>query len=137
MSWLRRAQLVTEPERPAPTMLEVYQALVLPDLSGWWVYALGAATDRHIFYIGQSDHLLSRLRDHSYNYPDLWDPRQVFLVPCIGEPEACIRELALIDFYQPERNTLGTTEKLRARVAALNKPRGKHDRSLDRSQATG
>lgn len=134
MPWLRRAQ--PEPAaRPVPTMLEVYGARLLPDLSGWWVYALADRGDRHVFYVGQSDHLLSRLRDHGYTFKDQYDPRQVYLIPCLGEPEACIRELALIDWYQPERNTLGTTEKLRARVAGLNKPAGRLSRSLDQSKA--
>lgn len=126
-----------EPARPAPTMLEVYGAKMLPDLSGWWVYALGDAADRHIFYVGQSDHLVSRLRDHQYNYAGQYDPTQVYLIAVIGEPEACIRQLALIDFYQPERNTLGTTDVLRKRVASLDKPAGKLSaRFLDRSQVT-
>jgi excinuclease UvrABC nuclease subunit len=110
-------------------MLEVYQARMLPDLSGWWVYALGDRTDRHIFYVGQSESLKRRLDAHEHAYPGQYDPRQVYLIPCLGEPEACIRELALIDFYQPERNTLGTTEKLRARVAGLNKPAGRLSRT--------
>lgn len=135
MPWLRRAP-APAPERKPPTMLEVYGARLLPDLSGWWVYALADCADRHVFYVGQSDHLVSRLRDHAYTYRGQYDPRQVYLIPCIGEPEACIRELAMIDFYQPERNTLGTTEKLRARVSGLNKPAGRLSRSLDRSQAT-
>jgi excinuclease UvrABC nuclease subunit len=116
-------------------MLEVYQARLLPDLSGWWVYALTDRADGHVFYVGQSANLLSRLRDWSYQFKEQYDPHGIYLVPCIGEPEACIRELALIDFYQPERNILGTTEKLRARVAGLNKPHGKLSRSLDQSQA--
>jgi hypothetical protein len=118
-------------------MLEVYQAQVLPDLSGWWVYALGAAADGHIFWVGISDHLLSRLRDHSYTFKDLYDPGRVYLIPADSEPQACIRQLTLIDFYQPERNTLGTIEVLRKRVASLDKPAGRlSSRPLDRSQAT-
>lgn len=136
MSLLRRAPR-PEPARSAPTMLEVYGARLLPDLSGWWVYALCDLGDGHVFYVGQSDHLLSRLRDHSYTFKDQFDPRRVYLVACIGEPEACIRELALIDWYQPERNTLATTEVLRKRVAGLNKPAGRLSRSsLDQSQVT-
>ena len=136
MPWSRRAPVpAPEPERPAPTMLEVYAARLLPDLSGWWVYALGDRADRHIFYAGQSDHLLSRLRDHSYNFREQYDPRQVYLIPCEGEGEACIRELAVIDFYQPERNTIGTTEALRKRVAFMTRP-NRNTKSLDRSQAT-
>jgi hypothetical protein len=133
--WLRRAPAPAVPERPAPTMLEVYAARLLPDLSGWWVYALGASTDGHVFYVGQTNHLVSRLRDHGYTYRELYDPRRVYLIPCDGEGDACIRELTLIDYYQPERNTVGTTEVLRRRVAALGKPTG-HARALDRSQAT-
>lgn len=135
MPLLRRAR-TPEPERPAPTMLEVYGAKMLPDLSGWWVYALGASTDGRIWYVGMSESLMRRVDAHAHTHPDLWDPRQVYLIPCIGEPEACIRQLALIDFYQPEHNTLGTTEVLRKRVASFDKPAGRLSRSLDRSQAT-
>jgi hypothetical protein len=135
--WSRRAPVpAPEPERPAPTMLEVYAARLLPDLSGWWVYALGDRADGHVFYAGQSDHLVSRLRDHQYKYPGQYDPRRVYLIAVEHEPQACIRQLALIDFYQPERNTLATTEILRKRVASFDKPAGRLSRSLDRSQAT-
>jgi hypothetical protein len=133
--WFRRARGPAAPERPAPTMLEVYQAQVLPDLSGWWVYALGASTDGHIWYVGMSESLMRRVDAHAHAHPELWDPRRVYVIPCIGEPEASIRQLALIDYYQPERNTLATTQMLRKRVASLDKPAGRLSRSLDRSQA--
>jgi hypothetical protein len=132
----RRAPALAAPA-PAPSMLEVYGAKMLPDLSGWWVYALSDRADGHVFYVGLSDHLLSRLRDHSYTYREQYDPRQVYLIPAVHEPQACIRQLTLIDFYQPEHNTLGTTETLRKRVASFDKPAGRLSRSLDRSQATG
>ena len=135
MPWLRRAP-APEPERPAPTMLEVYGARLLPDLSGWWVYALGASTDGHIWYVGISESLKRRLDGHEHAHPDLWDPRQVYLIPAAHEPQACIRQLTLIDFYQPEHNTLATVEVLRKRVASFDKPAGRLSRPLDRSQAT-
>lgn len=135
MPWPRRAP-APSPERPAPDMLEVYRAKVLADLSGWWTYALGDITTRRIFWVGISDHLLSRLRDHSYTFKDQYDPRQVFLVPADNELQACIRQLTLIDFYQPEHNTLGSVEALRKRVASFDKPAGRLSRTLDRSQAT-
>jgi hypothetical protein len=135
VSLLRRAPR-PEPARPAPTMLEVYGARLLPDLSGWWVYALCDIGDGHVFYAGMSDHLLSRLRDHGYTFKDQYDPANVRLIPVENEPTACIRQLALIDFYQPERNTLATVEALRRRVALLDKPHGRRERPLDRSQAT-
>jgi hypothetical protein len=117
-------------------MLDVYGARLLPDLSGWWVYALGARTDGHVFWVGISDHLLSRLRDHSYAFKELYDPRRVHLIPADNELQACIRQLNLIDFYQPEHNTLGTVEALRKRVASFDRPAGRLSRSLDRSQAS-
>jgi hypothetical protein len=134
--WSRRARGPAEPERPAPTMLEVYGARLLPDLSGWWVYALGASTDGHVWYVGISESLMRRVDAHAHAHPDLWDPRQVYLIPADNEPQACIRQLTLIDFYQPEHNTLATVEVLRKRVASLDKPQGKWSKSLDRSQAT-
>lgn len=133
MSLLRRAPAPVA--APRPTMLEVYAARLLPDLSGWWVYALCDLADGHVFYVGQSDHLLSRLRDHSYNYREQFDHARVYLIPVAGEGEACIRELAMIDFYQPERNTIGTTEALHKRVAVMTRP-NRNTRSLDRSQAS-
>jgi excinuclease UvrABC nuclease subunit len=117
-------------------MLEVYGAKMLPDLSGWWVYALGASTDGHVWYAGISESLKRRLDAHEHAHPELWDPRQVYLIPAENELQACIKQLTLIDFYQPEHNTLGTTEMLRRRVALLDKPAGRISRSLDRSQAT-
>jgi predicted GIY-YIG superfamily endonuclease len=133
--WPRRAP-APPPSRPAPTMLEVYGARLLPDLSGWWVYALGASTDGRVWYVGITSSLKRRLDEHEHAHPDLWDPRLVYLVPADSEPQACIRQLTLIDYYQPERNTLGTTEVLRKRVASLDKPKGTWSKSLDRSQAT-
>lgn len=134
VSWLRRAQ--TEPTaRPAPSMLEVYRARLLPDLSGWWVYALAARTDGRVFYVGMTESLKRRLDAHEHAWPELWDPRQVYLIAADNELSACIRQLNLIDFYQPEHNTLGTTELLRKRVAALDKPAGRLSRSLDSSKA--
>jgi hypothetical protein len=134
VSLLRRTR-AAEPERPVPSLLEVYGARLLPDLSGWWVYALGAGTDGHVFYVGISESLKRRLDAHEHTYPHLWDPRRVYLIPADNELSACIRQLALIDFYQPECNTLGATEALRRRVAALDKPAGRVSRSLDQSKA--
>jgi hypothetical protein len=133
LSRFRRAR--EQPPAAAPTMLEVYGARKLPDLSGFWVYALGASTDGHIWYVGLSESLKRRLDEHEHVHPDLWDPRQVYLIPADSEPQACIRQLTLIDFYQPEHNTLGTTEFLRKRVASLDKPAGKLSRSLDSGKA--
>ena len=134
MPWLRRA---TAPATaPAPTMLEVYEARLLPDLSGWWVYALGARTDGHIWYVGISESLMRRVDAHAHAHPELWDPRRVYLIPCEHEPQACIRQLTLIDFYQPEHNTLATVDVLRKRVASFDRPAGRLARPLDRSQAT-
>lgn len=135
VSLLRRAR-VTEPSRPAPTLLEAYGARLLPDLSGWWVYALCDVADGHVFYVGQSESLKRRLDAHEHAYPEQYDPRNVRVIPVENEPVACIRQLALIEFYQPERNTLATTEALRKRVASFDRPHGRRDRALDRSQAT-
>jgi excinuclease UvrABC nuclease subunit len=128
---------VPEPERRPPTMLEVYGARLLPDLSGWWVYALCDKADGHVFYVGISDHLLSRLRDHSYHYADKFDHARVYLIAADNEATACVRQLALIDYHQPEHNTLGTTEALRRRVMSFDRPGSlRAPRSLDPSKAS-
>jgi hypothetical protein len=111
--WSRRT--VTADPAPAPrvTALEYYGAVLLRDLSGWWVYALGDIGDGHVFYAGQSENLLSRLRDHAYTFKAQFDPAQVWLVPCASQADADRKELELIDFYQPEHNSAGRTEVLR------------------------
>jgi hypothetical protein len=113
-SWRRRP---AEPEAPRRvTALEYYGAKMLPDLSGWWVYALGARTDGHIFRAGQSESLLRRLDDYQREYPDLYDPRQVYLIPVADQHQADLREAELIDFYQPEKNTAGRRSELERRL---------------------
>jgi hypothetical protein len=98
------------------TALEYYGAVRLPDLSGWWVYALGAKADGHIYRAGQSDNLISRLRDHSYTFKDLWDPEQVWLIRVRDQQQADVREAELIDFYQPETCTAGRRAELEKRM---------------------
>ena len=121
---------------PRPSALEYYGARMLPDLSGWWVYALGACDDGRIFYVGQSNNLISRLRDWSYQHKDLYDPAKVYLIPVGNEARACVVELELIDHYQPERNQVGKTDELRAKVYLLSKPAiGGWNARLDRKQA--
>lgn len=122
---------------PRVTALEYYSARLMPDYSGWWVYALGARTDGHIFYSGQTDNLISRLRDHSYQHKDLFDPARVYLIPVEHQGRADVVELELIDFYQPERNTVGREADLRGRARRLNKPDvAGWNAGLDRKQAT-
>ena len=114
--WSRRTVEQPEPGPRRVTALEYYGARLLPDLSGWWVYALGAAGDGRIWYAGQSESLLRRLDDHRRDYPDLFDLAQVYLIPCRDQSQANVRELELIDHYQPEKNSVGRTEELRRRV---------------------
>jgi hypothetical protein len=137
----RRAQ----PAEPREvTALEYYGAVLLRDLAGWWVYALGDVTDRHIFYAGQSANLLSRLRDHSYTFKTQFDPAQVWLVPCKNQADADRKELELIDYYQPEHNTVGRAQELERLVHGANKSlkpghrvRADYLASLDSKQAGG
>ena len=133
----RRARPVEAPTLPLPrvTALEYHGAQLLPDLAGFWVYALGSRLDRHVFYVGQSENLLSRLRDHSYQHKDLFDPGQVYLVRVPNQSRADVVELDLINFYQPERNQVGRTADLSQRVRRLNKPDVGGWNALDRKQA--
>lgn len=101
---------------PEITALQFAGARLLPDLSGFWVYALGAAGDGRIWYAGQSESLLRRLDDHRRDYPDLFDWARVWLKPVRDCYQADLYELLLIDFYQPEKNTIGKTAELRKRV---------------------
>lgn len=136
---LRRPRV---PDRPAPqvTALQFLGAVLLPDLSGWWVYALADVRDGRIFYAGQSDHLISRLRDHQYSYPERWDPRGVYLVRAADQAQADLYELMLIERYDPECNDVGRRDELARRARAHNKPQTRVRRladSLDSGQATG
>jgi hypothetical protein len=95
-------------------------AQLMPDYSGWWVYALGACDEDerpgHIWYAGQSESLLRRLDDHRRANLDLYDPRRVYLVKVRDEAQADLYELLLIDYYQPERCSAGRVEDLRRKV---------------------
>jgi hypothetical protein len=136
---LKRRTVTAAPDRQV-SALEFLGAQLLPDLSGWWVYALGDARDGRIFYVGQSDVLLSRLRDQFYAYRERWDPRRVWLVKVADQAEADLTELLLIRQYEPECNTLGTTADLEKRLRAQNRPTALRRRglasSLDSGQAT-
>jgi hypothetical protein len=116
----RRSSPAAEPRRV--TALEYYGAKVMPDYSGWWVYALGAASDGHVFYAGQSNSLLRRLDDHRREYPELFDWAQVYLIPVTGQAHADRVELELIDYYQPECNVVGRADELAAHLRRENRP---------------
>jgi hypothetical protein len=138
--WARR----DAPTVPLPaarvTALEYYGAKVMPDYSGWWVYALASRLDMHVFYVGQSDNLISRLRDHSYNpqFRGLLDWRRIYLVPVPHQGRADVVELELIDAYQPEYNKIGRADELREKARDLNRPRiGGWNRGVPRGQASG
>lgn len=136
MLWRPR---VPEPA-PQVSALQFLGAVLLPDLSGWWVYALADVRDGAIFYAGQSDHLISRLRDHQYAYAERWDPRGVYLMKVADRAQADLYELMLIERYDPECNDVGRRAELARRCRGLNRPGFRQARgaaTLDPSQATG
>lgn len=136
---LRRPRVPAE-DKPV-SALQFLGAVLLPDLSGWWVYALADVRDGRIFYVGQSENLISRLRDHGYAYAERFDPARVYLVRAADQAQADLYELTLIERYDPECNRLGRREELAARARAQNKPgwprRPRLADSLDSGQATG
>jgi hypothetical protein len=142
---LMKRRPAPEPEPPRrQTPLEFYGARLLPPLHGWWVYALeDRARPGVIFYVGASEKLVSRLRDHSYAYPERYDPERVWLIPVDGQAQADLVELSLIDHYQPECNTLGRREELQGRLRSRNRgfaPGHRYSpgaKPLDSKQATG
>lgn len=104
-----------EPMRKV-SALEFYQAVLMTDFSGWWVYALPDRSTGRIFYAGQTQSLFRRLDDHRRDYPDRFDWAQIWLIRVDGEREADLVELQLITSYQPECNLAGRTEDLRRRT---------------------
>jgi excinuclease UvrABC nuclease subunit len=131
----RRARQA-EPEPRKPTALEFHGAELLPDLSGWWVYALGLRDPGgvRIWYAGQSESLLRRLDDHRRAYPDRFDWSLIWLIKVRDEQEADLVELQLINSYQPECNLAGRADDLRRR--AHMRVRGGRMPALDPRQAT-
>lgn len=138
----RRPAQPLVPEPPAGvTALEYLGARRMPNMAGWWVYALCDAADGHVFYAGQTNNFYSRLRDHSYTYKEQFDPAQIHVIPCEDQGEADLYELLLIRRYDPERNTVGRRGELEARARGANKPfKAGHQYSvpvpLDASQET-
>ena len=129
------------------TALEFRRAAVMPDYSGWWVYCLGRAglpvsTPGFIWYAGQSESLLRRLDDHRRAYPQLYGWDRVYLVSVRDEYQACLVELEMIDFYQPEYNTMGRADELRRRLASYQAGQRRHSGqgrrrgAIDSSQAS-
>jgi hypothetical protein len=118
LSMYRAVRLVPDPE---VTPLELYRAERAPDYSGWWVYAFADQpgsrwTDGLVFYGGQSNHLWSRWRDHYYKFGERFTAADKWLIKVANEAEADLRELVLIDFYQPECNDKGRAADLAAKV---------------------
>jgi hypothetical protein len=113
-----RARRITPEQLPPPrvTTLEFIEASLVPDMSGWFVYALCQRADGHVFYAGQTDHWYSRIRDHSYQFKEEFDPAGIWHRPCVDQAEADLYELLLIRRYDPERNTAGRREELEARM---------------------
>lgn len=120
---LFRRKSAAEAGAPAGvTALAFIEAELFPDMSGWWVYALCDIGDGHVFYAGQSDHFLSRIRDHSYQFKGQFDPARVWVRKVEDQAEADLYELLLIRRYDPERNTVGRRGELEGRLRAENRP---------------
>lgn len=124
-----------EPMRKA-TALEFYQAVLMTDFSGWWVYALPDRRTGRIFYAGQSNSLFRRLDDHRRDYPDRFDWAQIWLIRVADENEADLVELQLITSYQPECNTAGRAEDLRRRAHGRVRGGRMPRRAVDSRQAS-
>lgn len=119
--------------------LELYEAQLAPDLSGWWVYAF-ADPDGTVWYAGQSEALVSRWRDHYYKFGDRFTRADKWLIGVPNEAEADLAELLLIVYYQPELNTRGRREELERRIRAWSRGGDNLARKgglLDPSQANG
>jgi hypothetical protein len=131
---------------PPVTPLELYGAVVTEDLSGRWVYAFqdlpgSRWTDGRVWYAGQTASLWSRWRDHYYRFGDRFTAAAKWRIPVANEPEADLRELTLIDFYQPECNDKGRRFDLEEKVRRWGRGTREFDQdvhrlSLDRSQAS-
>jgi hypothetical protein len=118
------------------TPLELYGAVVTEDLSGRWVYAFqdqpgSRWTDGRVWYAGQvSVGLWSRWRDHYYKYGARFTEAVKWRIPVANAPEADLRELTLIDFYQPECNDKGRRADLAAKVTAWNRGSREMDQDM-------
>jgi hypothetical protein len=127
--------------------LEYYGALRLQDPTGWWVYALEDARDldltrpypERVFYVGQSESLFRRLDDWRRVFPERFSWAGIWLIKVRDSYQADLRELELIDHYQPECNHMGRAAELRDRI---NRYQGKQRRTgrsaapLDASKVT-
>lgn len=119
------------------TLLEFYGARTAPDFRGHWVYAFADRpgsqwSDGLVWYAGQSEHLWSRWRDHYYSYRARFDAAVKYVIPVRDQAQADLYELQLIDYYQPECNTLGRADDLRKKVKRYANPQLP---SLDTRQA--
>jgi predicted GIY-YIG superfamily endonuclease len=132
--------------RGAPvTPLELYGAVVTEDLSGRWVYAFqdlpgSRWSDGRVFYAGQTENLYTRWRDHYYRFGERFTAAVKWRVPVVNEPEADLRELTFINFYEPECNDKGRAADLEAKVRRWARGTKEFDaavrrRSLDSKQA--
>lgn len=140
--WRRNPEPVPVPQPPAPETvvpekiardpLEFLGAEFHGLPQGCWVYNLHQA-DGTIFYIGQSENLISRLRDHIYKYGKRL--HHYSTISCRDEYQMDLIELFLIDWYQPAENKSGTTEveNLRRRVNQAGSIRNLNLDSLKRA----
>jgi excinuclease UvrABC nuclease subunit len=131
--------LIRRKRGPAPepmrkvSALEFYQAALMTDFSGWWVYALVDRNTGLIFRVGQSESLFRRIDHYRTTYADRFDPAQVWLIRVADENEADLVELQLITSYQPECNAAGRADDLRRR--AHSRVRGGRMPKVDPRQA--
>jgi len=94
----------------------------LPHPGEWWVYLL-LRTDRFCVYVGQSDNLVLRMRDHRYDLRTHYgaEAADMLLIGCRDDYQATVRELLLIDELQPPYNSIGIAAR-RRQVRSMTSP---------------
>lgn len=115
-SWRRKNPLAPGAESELLAVLGV-TFTIPPDGAGMWVYGLRDG-DPGTFYIGQSEHILTRLGAHRKTFGDTLV--SVWLVPCTSVWSMTVTEDFLIDRLQPRMNVHGMANEealIKARIA--------------------
>jgi excinuclease UvrABC nuclease subunit len=111
--WARRV-----PEDPGVALLRSLGAVeMFAPLSGRYVYGL-VGLDGKVFYVGQSENIMTRLGAHLKTYGD--NLASVLLVKVASEWSMTVTEDFLIDRVQPAMNVYGMADeadRVRARMA--------------------
>jgi predicted GIY-YIG superfamily endonuclease len=101
---------------PEVTPLELYGAQVAPDFAGHWVYAFADPGPGRVWYAGQTRNLWSRWTEHNLKYGERFRAAVKWVIPVPNEAVADLKELVLINFYEPECNDKGRAADLAAKV---------------------